>query len=66
MPSRISSALGRLGKIVSDECGAITVDWVVLVAMVVGLTVLASTTISDGVLGLTDSLTSYMSDWDFD
>ncbi len=66
MSPRISIALCKLRRILSDERGAVTVDWVVLVALVVGLTVLASTTISDGVLGLTDSLVSYMSDWDFD
>jgi hypothetical protein len=49
-----------------DENGAVTVDWVVLTAAAVGLTVLISTTMSGYVLSATDGLAAYMSDWSFD
>ena len=49
-----------------DDEGAVTVDWVVLTAVVVGLTVMAADTLSDGALSLTGSLSSYMSGWTFE
>lgn len=38
-----------------DEDGAVTVDWVVLTAAVVGLAIAAWTTIEDASVGLTDA-----------
>ena len=38
-----------LKRFKSDECGAVTVDWVVLAAGVVGLAVIVGTTVTDGV-----------------
>lgn len=58
--------LNTLKKVIDDEDGAVTVDWVVLTATIVGLTVMAATTLSNGTLNLTGSLVSYMSDWDFE
>lgn len=55
-----------LRRMIDQDDGAVTVDWVVLTAAVVGLTVLASTTLSDGTLNLTSSLVTYMSDWKFE
>ena len=43
-----------------DEDGAVTVDWVVLTAAVVGLAVAAYSSIKDGATGLTASTASYM------
>lgn len=43
-----------------DEDGAVTVDWVVLTAAVVGLAVAAYSSIRDGATGLTDSTATYM------
>lgn len=43
-----------------DEDGAVTVDWVVLTAAVVGLAVAAYSSIRDGATGLTADTASYM------
>lgn len=40
--------------------GAVTVDWVVLCALVVALTVLALQMMTEGTTGLTDNTASYM------
>lgn len=43
-----------------DEDGAVTVDWVVLTAAVVGLAVAAYTSIETGATGLTDDTATYI------
>ena len=43
-----------------DEDGAVTVDWVVLTAAVVGLAVAAYSSIRDGATGLTNDTATYM------
>ncbi|WP_137699612.1 hypothetical protein [Marimonas lutisalis] len=43
-----------------DEDGAVTVDWVVLTAAVVGLAVAAYSSIESGATGLTASTATYM------
>lgn len=43
-----------------DEDGAVTVDWVVLTAAVVGLGVAAYGSIESGTTALTDNIGSYM------
>ena len=48
-----------------DEDGAVTVDWVVLTAAIVGLVILIAAAMEDGALGLADGLASYMSNWTF-
>lgn len=44
-----------------DEAGAVTVDWVVLTAAVVGLSAAAYTSIQNGSTGLTSNVQTYMS-----
>ena len=44
-----------------DESGAVTVDWVVLTAAVVGLSAAAYTSIKNGSTGLTSNVQTYMS-----
>jgi Flp pilus assembly pilin Flp len=44
-----------------DEDGAVTVDWVVLTAAVVGLAVAAYTSIETGASGLTANTATFMS-----
>tara|TARA_R110002096_G_scaffold34375_6_gene98138 strand:- start:256 stop:462 length:207 start_codon:yes stop_codon:yes gene_type:complete len=44
----------------NDESGAVTVDWVVLTAAVVGLAVAAYTSIQTGASDLTTKTNSYM------
>ncbi|MDF1856220.1 hypothetical protein [Pseudooceanicola sp.] len=45
-----------------DEAGAVTVDWVVLTAAVVGLSAAAYTSIKSGATGLTANVATYMSE----
>ncbi|MEP4389546.1 MAG: hypothetical protein ABJ344_12145 [Sulfitobacter pontiacus] len=45
-----------------DEDGAVTVDWVVLTAAVVGLAVAAYSSIESGSTGLADNTSTYVSD----
>ena len=47
-----------------DEAGAVTVDWVVLTAAVVGLGVAAYGSIETGATGLTTNVSSYMGSQD--
>tara|TARA_Y100000815_G_C13196275_1_gene444978 strand:+ start:682 stop:900 length:219 start_codon:yes stop_codon:yes gene_type:complete len=48
-------------RVISDESGAVTVDWVVLTAAVVILSIGAITTLSGGVGGLIDSIDAELS-----
>lgn len=43
-----------------DEDGAVTVDWVVLTAAIVGLGVLVITTVAGGALDTTTGLTAHI------
>ena len=49
----------------NDESGAVTVDWVVLCAAIVGLTVLITTAMTDGAVNLGDLVTAHLSSWQF-
>lgn len=55
----------KIWTFIASDDGAVTVDWVVLTAAMVGLAVLISSQMQDGVLGLTTALVSYMSNWGF-
>ena len=57
--------MNKLKSFYRDDDGAVTVDWVVLTAAVVGLVVLIAAAMQDGALGLADGLASYMSNWTF-
>ncbi|MGR3321670.1 MAG: Flp family type IVb pilin [Pseudooceanicola sp.] len=50
----------RLAKFLRREEGAVTVDWVVLCALVVGLTVIVVTQMQTGTTGLTENTSTYM------
>ena len=39
-----------------SECGAVTVDWVVLTAAIVGLGMVVMTTVGEGITGLADDI----------
>ena len=56
-------------KLVSDffrkDSGAVTVDWVVLCALVISLVVVAITGVTSAVDGATGNFTSFMSSWSF-
>ena len=45
----------------NDEDGAVTVDWVVLTAAIVGLGIAAITAVSNGVTGLGEAIASDLS-----
>lgn len=47
-----------------DEDGAVTVDWVVLTAAVVGLAVAAYSSIESGATSLTDATSDFLSEQD--
>ncbi|MGB7244848.1 MAG: hypothetical protein WBC93_22510 [Sulfitobacter sp.] len=47
------------------ENGAVTVDWVVLCAAVVGLAILIVSSMTDGALGLTGNMQAYFDAWEF-
>ncbi len=49
-----------------DESGAVTVDWVVLTAAIVGLTVMIATAMQDEAVAGSDSISSYMTNYSFD
>lgn len=53
--------LTRIRTFHDDETGAVSVDWVVLTAAIIGLGVAALGVIKGGVASLSDSINSYMS-----
>ena len=55
----------KIWSFIARDEGAVTVDWVVLCAAVIGLTVLISSAMQDGALGLANALMAYMSNWTF-
>ncbi len=52
-------------KIHSDESGAVTVDWVVLTAVIVGLTVALLLTVSNATFDATGRIETLMTDHEF-
>ena len=44
----------------NDESGAVTVDWVVLTAAIVGLGIAVLTSVGDGTVTLADKVSSHM------
>ena len=54
-----------LEKVIHDEDGAVTVDWVVLTAAIVGLVVLITAAMQGGAVGLSDKVSGFMSSWTF-
>ncbi len=57
--------MNKLKSFYTDDDGAVTVDWVVLTAAIVGLCVLIASAMQDGALGLANALSDYMSNWTF-
>jgi Flp pilus assembly pilin Flp len=51
-------------KFFGDENGAVTVDWVVLTAAIVGLGVMAGVAMTNGTTGLSDDIWLYMTNID--
>ena len=53
--------LKKISNFNKDECGAVTVDWVVLTAAVVGLSGAAYFVIEGGALGISGNVNSALS-----
>lgn len=51
----------KLFKFAKDESGAVTVDWVVLTAAVVGLGAVVFTTVKDGVSDMASNISTTLS-----
>ncbi|MXQ08461.1 hypothetical protein GQ651_11450 [Alphaproteobacteria bacterium GH1-50] len=51
-----------LKTFLADEAGAITVDWVILCAAIVGLAIAVLTAVGDGTMTFADRLSLWMSD----
>ncbi len=54
--------LFKLAKFAKDESGAVTVDWVVLTAAIVGLGAVVMTTVSGGVTSLASEIVTELTD----
>lgn len=54
-----------LKKVIHNEDGAVTVDWVVLTAAIVGLVVLITLAMQGGAVDLSDKVSDFMSNWTF-
>lgn len=54
-----------LRKAIHNEDGAVTVDWIVLTAAIVGLVVLITVAMQSGAVNLSDEVSGFMSDWTF-
>jgi Flp pilus assembly pilin Flp len=57
--------LKSFSRFISNEDGAVTVDWVVLCAGIVAMAVLIFSSMQTGTLDLTASIASFMSSWSF-
>ncbi|MFW8637072.1 hypothetical protein [Cribrihabitans pelagius] len=55
----------RLWSFLASDDGAITVDWVVLSAAIIGLAVLISGAMENGAMGLAQAMAAYMTNWSF-
>lgn len=55
----------KIWLFIASDDGAVTVDWVVLTAGIIGLTMLAFNSMLDGTLSFTDAVIDYLSNWDF-
>ena len=54
-----------LEKIIHDEEGAVTVDWVVLTAAIVGLVVLIIASMQNSTVDLSERVSGFLSNWTF-
>ena len=52
-------------KFIRDEDGAVTVDWVVLTAAIVGLAVALVLALTNGSVGVSAGVEEFMTTWSF-
>jgi Flp pilus assembly pilin Flp len=63
--TRLTRIAARLKAFHADESGAATVDWVVGVAAAVSLTMAVTSSINEGVVGLSDKIADSISSLEF-
>ena len=63
-PDGVKRMFDQFYEFFADENGAVTVDWVVLTAGIVGLGVVVITTIANGALDHTSGLNSHLANAD--
>ena len=52
--------MNKFNAFLKDESGAVTVDWVVLTAAIVGLGIAVMTSVGGGTITLSDKVSSHM------
>lgn len=52
--------MNKFNTFLKDESGAVTVDWVVLTAAIVGLGIAVMTSVGGGTITLSDKVSSHM------
>jgi len=55
----------NMPRFMKDESGAVTVDWVVLCAAIVGLAALIAGMMTTNSVNLSDLVSSFMTNWNF-
>ena len=55
-----------LARFIREDDGAVTVDWVVLVAAVIGLTVAVMPMLNGGTMSLASEISSHLADFSVD
>jgi hypothetical protein len=60
-----AQVMKKLSSYLTDEDGAITVDWVILSAAAVAMAALIAGSVGDGGLSLANGIASFMRNWSF-
>ncbi|UWQ48848.1 hypothetical protein K3722_13300 [Leisingera caerulea] len=55
----------KLRLYIASDDGAVSVDWVVLCAAVVGMAAMIAAAMEDGALGAAQAIAAFMSNWSF-
>lgn len=55
----------KLRLYIASDDGAVTVDWVVLCAAIVGMAAMIAAAMEDGALGAAQAIAAFMSNWSF-
>ncbi|CUH97926.1 MULTISPECIES: hypothetical protein [Leisingera] len=55
----------KLRLYIASDDGAVSVDWVVLCAAIVGMAAMIAAAMEDGALGAAQAIAAFMSNWSF-
>lgn len=55
----------KIWSFIASDDGAVTVDWVVLTAAIVGMAVAIAASMEDGAMGLANAVSTFMANWSF-